>query len=221
MTQTTTMRTAEQFMATIREEKTRTGQSMVGRKSLGASLVARITKETSKKSSTQQFNIHNLNFAWHETVEGFVELARRLNRPVPASLLPDVSRCLLAELSQNCLAFQESRKPTELKALTINHGTSFISALTAPEYTLLHDSLHIFRRAAITHPSEPRGFLNGIIANIDDLSTDPAFESLRSTPEIFRIAATKKKDDQRRTLNDHMLGKVNLLENNTNQTLEP
>jgi hypothetical protein len=51
------------------------------------------------------------------------------------------------------------------------------------------------RDAAVGYPSDPAGFLTGVIRTIGDLEKDDRFASLRDTPSAFKTAAISYPSD--------------------------
>jgi len=98
---------------------------------------------------------------------------------------------------------KELKEDKEFESLRSTAHTPKSGKKTTRTYTPSYP----FEIAAVHHPSDPRGFLRGVLSTIDELKKDEEFISLRNKPYHYRTAAifhpTKPRKYLRKVISDN------------------
>lgn len=180
------LRKAAAFMAAAREQWRNEHRSNGGPRGLGIPergviKLARLSSATVSALATGE------DRASQRAMEMFEVLCRRGGMSLPPELRPAVYKILLGELNGNA-ALLKARQLNSIVTATVYNGT-LGGLLSDPELKVLHGVLDVFKRAARSHPCDPRAYLRTIARSVEALQADPEFSTLRDTPGVIRRAA--------------------------------
>jgi hypothetical protein len=122
--------------------------------------------------------------------ERFEEMCRRRKLSIPKELRPPIYRLLALELVVNSSVLQA--EPEQIASATLYNGS--LDEMVS-RFADFRDTPWIFRHVAVNNPSDPEGFLTGVLETITRLSADERFADFRDTPGIFQRAAVHNSSD--------------------------
>ena len=174
------LRTAAEFMATMRQLQRDSETSLRGKMYLQPEQTAAITEITRTSHIVENVKESlGLDLALNTLCERFEEMCRRHRVTMDERMRPGVVRLLSTELALNFFALGGS--PKDLIAVTLHNGACGQDLITSADFMEFRDTPSIFRRVAVNNPTDPRGAMRKWRA---------AKFSIPTTPRLLQIALT-------------------------------
>ena len=184
----TNWRRAADFIATARDKQRHRGKGMRGPQYLTdaeRNPIQRALQDTHNVPAAAAY-LDDTGAVARQLFDYLGEMCRRNQLVVPSGISREVHFILAVELLANMEDLDAP--PGKLIGATVQNGV--LGLHKNPELmNAFGDTPSIVRRAAVSYPSDPEGFLTGVIAKLGELERDDRFASLRDTPSVFKHAA--------------------------------
>jgi hypothetical protein len=185
---------AAAFMQAVRVMQAESGRTLAGQSLLSLEQEEAII-ETARNSALvgavkEQAQVDG---AVNHLAMRFEEMCRRQRMEISKELRPAMLKLLATELWVNHKAL---RLPAEkVTPVTVYQGA--IGPELEKGFERFRDKPWIFTTAAVSHASNPRGFLTKVAESVDEMASEPEFERFRDTPGIFATAAAHNPSNPR------------------------
>jgi hypothetical protein len=190
----TKWRRAADVLAAVRDKQRHRGKGMSGRIRLsdGELVPIQLALQDTHNVQAAAKYLDDTGTMARQLFDYLGEMSRRNSVTIPKDIGKEVHFILAVELLANMEDLDVP--PGELISVTVQNGVLGFNKKPAL-CDAFSDTPSVFKRAAVSYPSDPEGFLTGVIAKIGALEADDRFASLRDTPSVFKHAAVHHPSD--------------------------